>query len=274
MYPIFDAHTHVYPQRIASKAAANLAEFYQFTVAESGTFEDLLACEKKAGIGGMLLLPVATSWKSVDKINEAAASWAELARKEGFRAWAFGSVNAECPDLTAALSHIASLGLKGIKLHPDLQGEAADSPRLYPIYEWLQANGMRLYLHVGDDRPTVDGSSPERVAKVARDFPNLAICAAHLGGYRVWDRAEQVIMGRYENLWYDCSSTLYAMDKAWGKALIERCGVDRVFFGSDYPAISPETALGEFQALDFDEEARKAILHDNLLRFLGEESHG
>jgi len=273
MYPILDAHTHVYPERIALRAATNLAEFYQFTVAESGTFESLLACEKQAGIGGMLLLSVATSWKNVDKINEAVASWAELARKAGFLAWAFGSVNAECPDLAAVLSHIASLGLKGIKLHPDLQGEAVDSPRLYPVYEWLEAKGMRLYLHVGDDRPTVDGSSPERVAKVARDFPRLAICAAHLGGYRVWDRAEQVIMGRYDNLWYDCSSTLYAMDKARGKALIERCGVDRVFFGSDYPAISPETALREFDALDFDEAARKAILHDNLLRFLGEKTN-
>ena len=273
MYPILDAHTHVYPERIALRAATNLAEFYQFTVAESGTFESLLDCEKQAGIGGMLLLSVATSWKNVDKINDAVASWAELARKAGFLAWGFGSVNAECPDLAAVLSHIASLGLKGIKLHPDLQGEAVDSPRLYPVYEWLEAKGMRLYLHVGDDRPTVDGSSPERVAKIARDFPCLAICAAHLGGYRVWDRAEQVIMGRYDNLWYDCSSTLYAMDKARGKALIERCGVDRVFFGSDYPAISPETALREFDALDIDEAARKAILHDNLLRFLGEESH-
>ncbi len=273
MYPILDAHTHVYPERIALRAANNLAEFYQFTVAESGTFESLLACEKRAGIGGMLLLPVATSWKNVDKINEAASSWAELAQKAGFRAWAFGSVNAECPDLTAALSHVAALGLKGIKLHPDLQGEAVDSPRLYPVYEWLEANGLRLYLHVGDHRPTVNGSSPERVAKVARDFPHLPICAAHLGGYRVWDQAEQVIMGRYENVWYDCSSTLYAMDKARGKVLIERCGIDRVFFGSDYPAISPQTALREFDALAFDEAVRKAILHDNLLRFLGEKTN-
>ncbi|MBE6621862.1 MAG: hypothetical protein E7630_02800 [Ruminococcaceae bacterium] len=271
MYPIFDAHTHVYPERIAQRAAINFANFYHFTVAESGTFESLLSCEKKAGIGGMLLLPVATSWKNVDKINESAASWAALARKAGFQAWAFGSVNAECPDLSAVLSHIESLGLKGIKLHPDLQGEAVDSPRLYPVYEWLEQKGLRLYLHVGDDRPTVDGSSPERVATVARDFPKLTICAAHLGGYRVWDRAERVLMGRYDNVWYDCATTLDVVDPARGKALIETCGLDRVFFGSDFPAISPEVSLSEFNRLDLDETARKAILHDNLLRFLGEE---
>jgi predicted TIM-barrel fold metal-dependent hydrolase len=42
-------------------------------------------------------------------------------------------------------------------------------------------------------------------------------------------------------------------------------------FGSDYPAVSPVQAVEDFDRLGFDEAARKAILHDNLLRFLGEE---
>jgi len=271
MYPIFDSHTHVYPERIAYKAAQNLSAFYDFTVAESGTFEGLLDCERKAGVGGMLILPVATSWKNVDKINESAAEWASLARKAGFSAWAFGSLNAECPDLDGILAHCRELGLKGIKLHPDLQGEAVDSPRLFPVYEKMASYGMRLYLHVGDDRPTVDTSSPERVARVAEAFPELTICAAHLGGYRVWERAEKVLMGRYENVWYDCSSTLFSVSEEKGRAMIERCGVDRVMYGSDYPAVSPVQAVADFERLGFGEAERKAILHDNLLRFLGED---
>ena len=270
MYPIFDSHTHVYPERIASKAAQNLSVFYGFTVAESGTFEGLLDCERKAGVGGMLILPVATSWKNVDKINASAAEWASLARKAGFSAWAFGSLNAECPNLDGILRHCLDLGLKGIKLHPDLQGEAVDSPRLFPVYEMMASYGMRLYLHVGDDRPTVDTSSPERVARVAEAFPTLTICAAHLGGYRVWDRAETVLMGRYENVWYDCSSTLFSVSEEKGRAFIERCGIDRVMFGSDYPAVSPQQAVADFDRLGFGEAERKAVLHDNLLHFLGE----
>ncbi len=271
MYSIFDSHTHVYPERIAYRAAQNLSAFYSFTVAESGTFEGLLDCERKADVGGMLILPVATSWKNVDKINESAAEWAALARKAGFAAWAFGSLNAECPDLDGILDHCRELELKGIKLHPDLQGEAVDSSRLFPVYEKMAAYGMRLYLHVGDDRPTMDTSSPERVARVAEAFPDLILCAAHLGGYRVWDRAETALMGRYENVWYDCSSTLFSMDAERGRALIELCGVDRVMFGSDYPAVSPVQAVADFDRLGFGEDARKAVLHDNLLRFLGED---
>ena len=74
MKPIIDCHTHVYPDRIAERAAENLGRFYRFTVAESGTFSDLLSCERAAGIGGILILPVATSAKHVEKINEAAAA--------------------------------------------------------------------------------------------------------------------------------------------------------------------------------------------------------
>lgn len=61
MYKIIDTHTHTYPDAIAGKAAENLGKFYNFKVSESGTFRDLEECERKAGISGFLLLPVATS---------------------------------------------------------------------------------------------------------------------------------------------------------------------------------------------------------------------
>lgn len=47
---IIDSHTHTYPDAIAARAAENLGNFYNFTVAESGTFSDLERCEREAGI--------------------------------------------------------------------------------------------------------------------------------------------------------------------------------------------------------------------------------
>lgn len=85
---IIDSHTHTYPDAIAARAAENLGNFYNFTVAESGTFSDLERCEREAGITGFLLLPVATSAKNVDKINEAAGTSggsSESRRLRGFR---------------------------------------------------------------------------------------------------------------------------------------------------------------------------------------------
>jgi uncharacterized protein len=40
-------------------------------------------------------------------------------------------------------------------------------------------------------------------------------------------------------------------------------------WGSDYPFISPERCLAEFEELDVPDAARAAVLHDNAARILG-----
>lgn len=265
---IIDSHTHTYPDAIAARAAENLGNFYNFTVAESGTFSDLERCEREAGITGFLLLPVATSAKNVDKINEAAAHQAEAARADGFEAFAFGSMHRDCPDFRAGLEHCRKLGLRGIKLHPDLQGFDLDCVELMPLYEAMQEMKMILWLHVGDAREQINASSPERVARIAEGFPALKIVAAHFGGYREWEKAEECLIGRFGNVYYDCSSSLWDMTPERGKYLIEKCGTDRVMFGSDYPAITPAVSLAEFLRLDLTEEVRDAVLYKNFMRIV------
>ena len=205
---IIDSHTHTYPDAIAARAAENLGNFYNFTVAESGTFSDLERCEREAGITGFLLLPVATSAKNVDKINEAAAHQAEAARADGFEAFAFGSMHRDCPDFRAGLEHCRKLGLRGIKLHPDLQGSDLDCVELMPLYEAMQEMKMILWLHVGDAREQINASSPERVARIAEGFPALKIVAAHFGGYREWEKAEECLIGRSMPLKYCHTSVI------------------------------------------------------------------
>ncbi len=268
MYRIIDAHTHIYPDAIADKAAANLGSFYGFTVPESGTFSDLLRCERDAGIGGFLLLPVATSARNVDKINEAAAAQVKCAVEAGLEAYAFGTMHRDYPDFSAGLDRCAALGLLGIKLHPDLQGEPADSERMFSLCAELERRGIPLWLHVGDARREIDFSSPERVARIAAAFPRLTVVAAHLGGYREWEKAERILMGRYQNVFFDCSSTLWDMTPERGRQLIEACGVDRVMFGSDYPAVTPGTSLAQFLRLGFPAPVNEAILCRNFRRII------
>ena len=43
---------------------------------------------------------------------------------------------------------------------------------------------------------------------------------------------------------------------------------DKVMFGSDYPVISPERWLSDFDALGFEEPVRQKILIDNARRVL------
>jgi predicted TIM-barrel fold metal-dependent hydrolase len=44
---------------------------------------------------------------------------------------------------------------------------------------------------------------------------------------------------------------------------------DKIIFGSDYPAITPERWLRDFEKVDFRDDVRPKILHDNAARLLG-----
>ena len=43
---------------------------------------------------------------------------------------------------------------------------------------------------------------------------------------------------------------------------------DKVLFGSDYPAITPERWLRDFESAGFNDDVRPKILHDNAARLL------
>jgi predicted TIM-barrel fold metal-dependent hydrolase len=47
---------------------------------------------------------------------------------------------------------------------------------------------------------------------------------------------------------------------------------DKVMFGSDYPAITPERWLRDFEQADFSAEVRPKILRENAARLLGLEA--
>ena len=46
-----------------------------------------------------------------------------------------------------------------------------------------------------------------------------------------------------------------------------------MLFGSDWPAITPDRWLADFEAAPFKDEVRSLILKENALRLLGE-AHG
>lgn len=264
---IFDTHVHIYPDLIAPKVVDSLAKCYNFTPLGKGTYDEYIMCASQAGLTGFLLFSVATSAHQVDKINISVADNVKRATEAGFRVYGFGSLHPDTTDISGALRKCRDLGLYGIKLHPDLQETDADDPRFLNIYSELERTGMRLYLHVGDNRSPVPHSSPIRVAKIAEAFPNLKIAAAHLGGYREWEHAP-CLYGR-ENVWFDCSGVFAEMAPDRAEELIRACGTDRVMFGSDYPVDLPAEYIDTFNKLNLTEEERENIMYRNMYRFLG-----
>lgn len=268
-FTVIDTHTHTYPKKIVEAAAKNLGEFYNFAIEETGTFSSLIECEKRAGVGGFITLPVATSPAHVDKINSINAENMILGRESGMEAYSFGCMHQDYPDFRSGVLKIKKLGLYGIKIHPDLQETDIDDPRFLDLYGEMQKENLRLFLHCGDKRPEHQHSKPEMVGRIAEMFPKLQICAAHFGGYSVWEDSEKYLMGKYNNVWYDCSASIDKISRGDSLRYFEKCGYDRVMFGSDFPSISPSRVMREFLALGIDKEKQENILCYNARHFLG-----
>lgn len=267
MYRIFDIHTHTYPEILSVKATVNLGKFYNFNVEGKGTVSDLMENSKNAGISGFLILGVATNARQVHKVNEAIAEDVRIARENGYAAYGFAGMHQDTEDFNKELDYAVSLGLCGVKLHPDIQGVDINDERFIQLYEELEKRGLPLYLHMGDDRDEYRFSEPEKLAKILDRFPNLTVIAAHFGGYKAWEEAITHLSGR-KNVWYDTSSALWAMTPEYARFLIDKLGSETMMFGTDYPVVTSPEYLELFNKINLTEDEKRAILWDNAARLL------
>lgn len=262
MLRVFDAHCHIYPEKIARKAALNTGAFYGLPAYGEGTPEFLLKTSLAAGIDRMLVHSVATKPEQVAVINRFIA---ETVQQDPEHFTGFGAMHPDSPDLKGDMEFLRENGLCGVKLHPDIQQLKVDSPSMRKIYELCIEQGLPVLVHTGDSR--YDNSNPDRVASVLRDYPELKMIGAHFGGWSLpFEAAEK--LHSFKNLMVDSSSTLYNHTPEETAALIRIFGADRVFFGSDYPMWSPGEELQKFLQIDLTFAEMKQILYDNAAKFL------
>ncbi|MBR4627938.1 MAG: amidohydrolase family protein [Ruminococcus sp.] len=260
-YRIIDAHAHIFPEKIAESATVNIGHFYGIPMTGCGISEKLLQSGRKIGTFRYLVCSTATAPHQISAINSFIAG--ECARNPEF--YGFGTTHADSEDVRADVEQIVSLGLHGIKLHPDFQKFNADSPEAYKIYEAIEGR-LPVLIHCGDNR--YDFSAPQRIANIHRDFPKLKILAAHLGGYQRWDDAEKCLNGD-DTLKFDVSSSLAFITPERAAHMIRKYGVENCFFGVDFPMWSHEDELERFFALGLTDEENRRILADNIIEYIG-----
>ncbi len=262
-YRIIDAHTHVFPDKIAGKAADSITDFYDFHRVGPASLERLLNSGDGYNVTNFLVCSAALSAHQTADIN---AFMAELNRDD--RLICLGTINAENENYLEILEGVKKAGLYGIKLHPDFQKVNIDDKRLIPMYKEMHRIGLPILFHMGDNR--YDYSSPTRLAHVLKEIPGLKCIAAHMGGYSAWDEALSVLPVS-DNLYFDTSSALCFMDKALALKLIEKHGVEKFMFGTDYPIWKVGDEVQNVLALGLSEEENKKIFCENFLRFFGME---
>ena len=265
MYRIFDAHCHIYPESIAPKAVEGINQFYENLPFEpyDGTTGTLLCVGRQAGISHYVVHSVATTPHQISSINRFIAKEVSLSRG-AFTGLGTLHPDSEHPDQD--VRELVSLGLKGVKLHPDFQRFEADSDKAMRIYALCVEADLPVLVHTGDHR--FDYSNPNRIANILRTFPKLKFIGAHFGGWSVWDDAVRELSG-FENIIVDTSSTFYALGAEKGRELIKKWGADRVMFGADYPMWKPQLDIDCLMEMGLSDSEYRRIFWDNAAKVFG-----
>ncbi len=277
-YTIIDSHCHIYPEKIAARAVASTDEFYDTHAHGTGLIQNLIAMGEEAGYDGYVVQSVASTPHHVASINRFIAGAVTATEAEGKHELltGLGTLHPDLEDMRGAVNEIIAYGLHGVKLHPDMQKFNIDDPKASPIYELCVEYDLPILMHMGD--PRFDFSHPDRLYRVLKDFPDLTVVGAHMGGWANWDYACQRLSD-FEGLYVDTSSSIAYPGKEYGiephvtslsaekaAALIHAWGAEKVLYGTDYPMWNQEADIEAFFAIGLSEEENRLILCENARR--------
>ena len=262
MQKVINAHCHIYPEKIASKAVLGIRDFYDLDMSLDGTVEGLIKDGEKVGVTHYLIHSVATTPKQVKSINEFISEEVK-AHPDLFTG--FGTLHPDSDDIQGDFDYLIELGLKGVKLHPDFQRFALNEERAFKIGEVINEGNVPVLIHCGDFR--YNYSNPEQLKPFLDKFPDLTVIGAHFAGWSLWQKATKELSGT-PNLYVDLSSSLYDLSPETAVDLIHSYGADRVLWGTDYPMWDSVSEMEYFNRLDLTDDERSKILYENAFKLL------
>lgn len=203
----------------------------------------------------------------------------EFAAKNADIALAFASIDpTRGADAVREARELVKDGrIRGLKLHPPIQQFAPNDPVAYPLYEVFAEARLPVLFHsghsgIGTGMPGGGGirlkfGNPMLIDDVAVDFPDMPIIIAH-PSFPWQDEALSVCLHKPQ-VYIDLSGW---SPKYFPPNLIQYANTllkHKVLFGSDYPMLTPDRWLADFEKIAIRDEVRPLILKDNAVRLFG-----
>lgn len=258
---VIDFHTHVFPEKIAEKAIASLAQrsgCVGGNYAFDGTRSALRRYMEKAHVDKAVVLNIATNPKQQKNVNNFAIS---LLEDECLIP--FGSVHPNSPDIFEELERLKEAGIKGVKLHPDYQNFFVDEKRMLPVYEKIANLGLITVFHAGVDigYPEPVHCTPDMLLHVLDAFGDTPVVAAHFGGYLLWKDVLKKLCGT--KIYMDTAFSFGKIPPLYAKEIIETHTADKILLGSDMPWSKTEDEANLIRSLGLSSTDTEKILYKN-----------
>jgi predicted TIM-barrel fold metal-dependent hydrolase len=201
----------------------------------------------------------------------------ELAKAEDDILIPFASVDPHRADAPERARSYLDAGARGFKFHPNLQNFFPDDPMCRPLYDVIAEAGVPAVFHtgqtaVGSGQPgggqiLLKYANPIHLDEVAAWYPDMPIIAAHPSV--PWQDEALSVAVHKPNVHIDLSGW---SPKYFPPQLVRYANTllkHKVLFGTDYPALTPERWLADFDTLDIKDGVRPLILKENAVRLLG-----
>lgn len=247
-----DAHTHFGP-------GADEARVDDLSVFDAYEFDRVVAFP---GVRGLTGTPTT--------IAAANDYLADVMERDHGRVIGFCTVNPlHEEEAWEELERAALMGLRGLKLHPPLQGFVlSDHAILDPVLGRAARLGLPVVFHAGlrvAGLPHVSINLAD-LKLLADAHPQVTFVVAHMAwGGRDSHGIEE--LGRAcPNVWFDTAGVNMPGSI---RQLVDAGAADRIMYGSDFPFLHPKVELLRLELAELDAEVEAGILGRNAARLLG-----
>ena len=274
-----DVHTHAWKSALAVEEAPTesqeaMGRYFRYQPQHS-TVPEMAEIYRKLRMAFVVF--TVDSLRQKKKITN--EEIAELAHKHSDVAIPFASINPHRgkEGVAAAKGLIRDYKVKGFKFHPSEQDFFPNDRMAYPLYEAIAEAKLPALFHtgqtgVGAGTPGGGGirlkySNPMLLDDVAADFPDMPIVLAHPSF--PWQEEALSVATHKPQVYIDLSGW---SPKYFPPILVQYANTllkDKILFGTDYPVMSPERWIADFDKLPIKPEVRPLILKENAARLLG-----
>jgi predicted TIM-barrel fold metal-dependent hydrolase len=189
----------------------------------------------------------------------------------------FGSVDPHRGKLAVRQAReLIEQGVRGFKFHPNTQRFWPNDTEFFPLYRVIAEAGLIALFHsgttgIGAGMPGGGGvrlkySNPMAVDDVAAEFPDLDIILAHPSF--PWQEEALAVAVHKPNVYIDLSGW---SPKYFPEILVQYINTrlrGKMLFGSDYPLITPDRWLADFEKLPIRDEVRPEVIKGNAAKLL------
>jgi len=173
---------------------------------------------------------------------------------------------------------IKELGMIGLKFQQVAQGFFPDDKRFYPLYETCSALKVPVQFHTGTTGVGAGGpggfgyklkyTKPiPHLDDVAADFPNLTIIGCHAAW--PWQDEMIAVLLHKGNFFNELSGWSPKYFTPQLKREIAGRLQDKFMFGTDYPTLSHERLLSDWEKEGYSDAVLEKVFYKNAQRILG-----